>query len=194
MSDRSLIFNAKGAQIGYIEGERAFDLTGRERCKYARATGNLSELNGEKIVGYVSLDGTFAGLSWISDELFGKPSGEVHPGRTVARNQRLLRYRPKKSDMRRPEKSTVKKPNDVLPRTATAPQPESAVEHSKPFAKSGENPEVGFNTSERVKDEGPVPNPEPSVGAPNQTKTTTDNELLGRAIGMIRSALEKGSE
>jgi hypothetical protein len=30
MSDRSLIFNAKGAQIGYIEADRAFDLTGRE--------------------------------------------------------------------------------------------------------------------------------------------------------------------
>ena len=77
MSDRSLIFNAKGAQIGYIEGERAFDLTGRECCRYARATGNLSELNSEKIVGYVSLDGAFAGLSWISDELFGKPSGDL---------------------------------------------------------------------------------------------------------------------
>ena len=37
MSDRSLIFNAKGAQLGYIEADRAFDLTGRERCKYARA-------------------------------------------------------------------------------------------------------------------------------------------------------------
>ena len=178
MSDRSLIFNAKGAQLGYIEADRAFDLTGRERCRYARATGNLSELNSEKIVGYVSLDGTFAGLSWISDELFGKPSGEVHPGRTVARNQRLLRYRPKKSDMQRPEKSTVKKPNDVLPRTATAPQPESAVEHSKSFAKSGENPEVGFNTSERVNDEGQVSYPEPSVGVPDQTKSTTENELL----------------
>jgi hypothetical protein len=80
MSDRSLIFNAKGVQIGYIEADRAFDLTGRERCKYARATRNLSDLNSEKIVGHVSLDGTFAGLSWIAEELFGKPSGEVHPG------------------------------------------------------------------------------------------------------------------
>jgi len=75
MSDRSLIFNAKGVQIGYIEADRAFDLTGRERCTHARATGNLSELHSEKIVGHVSLDGTFAGLSWISEELFGKPSG-----------------------------------------------------------------------------------------------------------------------
>jgi hypothetical protein len=54
MSDRILIFNAKGAQIGYIEADRAFDLTGRERCKYVRATGNLSDLNGEKVVGHVS--------------------------------------------------------------------------------------------------------------------------------------------
>jgi hypothetical protein len=63
MSDRSLIFNAKGAQIGYIEADRAFDLTERERCKSARTTGNLFELNSEKIVGYVSLDGAFVGLS-----------------------------------------------------------------------------------------------------------------------------------
>ena len=37
ISDRSLIFNAKGAQIGYIEADRAFDLTGRERTSAARA-------------------------------------------------------------------------------------------------------------------------------------------------------------
>jgi hypothetical protein len=108
MSDRGLIFNAKGAQIGYIEADRAFDLTGRERCKYARATGNLFELNGEKIIGHVSLDGTFVGLTWISDELFGKPSNEVHPG-IVVRKQRL-RYSPKKANLQRPEKPTVKEP------------------------------------------------------------------------------------
>jgi hypothetical protein len=193
MSDRSLIFNAKGAQIGYIEADRAFDLTGRERCKYARATGNLSELNSEKIVGYVSLDGTFVGLSWISDELFGKPSSEVHPGRTIARNQRP-RYRPRKSDMQRPEKSIVKEPNDVLPRTTTVPQPGNTVEHSQQFAYSGGHLETGFNTSEKVADEVPIPHQEPAAGAPDQTKSTTENELLGRAIGMIRSALEKGSE
>ena len=135
MSDRSLIFNAKGVQIGYIEADRAFDLTGRERCKYARATGNLSELNSEKIVGHVSLDGTFAGLSWISDELFGKPSGEIDAGRTI-RNQRP-RYRPKKANPQRPENSGVKEPRDVTPPTATpSPQPENAVEGSRPFARS----------------------------------------------------------
>jgi hypothetical protein len=100
MSDRSLIFNAKGTQIGYIEGDRAFDLTGRERCDYARATGNLSELNGGKIVDYISLDGTFVGLSWISEELFGKPSGEVH--RTITINRRH-QPRPKKANLQRPQ-------------------------------------------------------------------------------------------
>jgi hypothetical protein len=54
MSDRSLIFNAKGDQVGYIEDNSAFDLTGRERCTYARATGNLYDLNGDKIVGHIS--------------------------------------------------------------------------------------------------------------------------------------------
>jgi hypothetical protein len=53
MPDRSLIFNAKGFQIGYTEDNCAFDLAGRERCKYARETGNLTDLNGKKIVGYI---------------------------------------------------------------------------------------------------------------------------------------------
>jgi hypothetical protein len=110
MSDRSLIFNAKGTQIGYIEGDRAFDLTGRERCNYARATGNLSELHGKKIVGYISLDGTFVGLSWISEELFGKPSREVH--RALAITQRH-QPRPKKAITQRHEKSSVKEQKDV---------------------------------------------------------------------------------
>ena len=180
MSDRSLIFNAEGVQIGYIEADRAFDLTGRERCKYARATGNLSELNSEKIVGHVSLDGTFAGLSWISDELFGKPNGEVHPDRTI-RNQRP-RYRPKKSNPQR--HSGVKEPRDVTPPTATpSPQPENAVEGSRPFARS-----------EKAADEAAGRHREAAVSPPGQTKPTAENEVLGRAIRMIRSALEKGAE
>jgi len=192
----SLIFNARGAQIGYIEGDRAFDLTGRERCNYARATGNLSDLNGEKIVGHISLDGTFVGLSWISDELFGKPSGEVHPDRTFARKQRrhLL---PKKANVRRLDKSSVKEPKDVPPQAATAPQPENLVEHSPPISKSGGDPEKGSNTSEKVADEALVPQGELIVGAPDpdpSKSSSTESELLGRAIGMIRSALEKGSE
>ena len=189
MSDRSLIFNAKGVQIGYIEADRAFDLAGRELCKYARATGNLSELDSEKTIGHVSLDGTFAGLSWISEELFGKPSGEIDAGRTI-RNQRP-RYRPKKANPQRPENSGVKEPKDVPPPTATAlPQPENAVADRQPIA----NAETGFSISEKAAEEVPEHHPEPTVGTPDQTKSNAEDELLGRAIGMIRSALEKGVE
>jgi hypothetical protein len=194
MSDRSLIFNAKGTQIGYVEGDRAFDLTGTERCNCARATGNLSELDGKKIVGYISLDGTFVGLSWISEKLFGKPSGEVHPDRTLAINRRH-RPRPKKANIQQPVKSGVKEPKDVSPRTATAPQPENLVEHSPLVSKSGEDPETGSNASKMVANDVPVPLGELTVGGPDESKSSsTESELFDLAIGMIRSALEKGSE
>ena len=189
MSDRSLIFNAKGIQIGYIERDRAFDLTGRECCKYAHATGNLCELNGGKIVGYISLDGTFVGLSWIADELFGKANGEVHPDRTLVRTQRRDQIR-KTANLRRPEKSSVKEPKDVPPRTATTPGPEHLVEHIP-----GGEPETGSNTSEKATEEVPLLQGELTVGGPDPSKSfSTENELLGRAIGMIRSALEKRPE
>jgi hypothetical protein len=189
MSDRSLIFNAKGAQIGYVEGSRAFDLRGRERCNYARATGNLTDLNGEKIVGYVSLDGTFVGLSWISVELFGKPSGEVHPDRAFAKK----RQRPKEVNMQQPQKSNAEQPKDVPSPTATVPQLENPIEHS-PTTEPGGDPENVSNASEKVVDEAPVPHREPAVSAQNSTNpSSTQDELVGRAIGMIRSALESGS-
>ncbi len=166
---------------------------GRERCKYLRATGNLSELNGEKVVGHVSLDGTFVGLSWISEELFGRPSGEGH-AHAVVRKQRP-RYRPKMAHLQRPQKSTVEEPKDVPPPTATPlPQPENAVEDSKPFARSAGDPQPGLNASEKAADEAPGHHPEHTVGALDQTKSTADDELLGRAIGMIRGALEKKAE
>jgi hypothetical protein len=119
MSDRSLIFNAKGTQIGYIEGDLAFDLTGRERCN--------------------------------------------------------------------------KEPKDVSPRTVTAPQPENLVEHSPLVSKSREDPETALNTSKTVVDEVPIPQDELTVPDPSKS-SSTENELVGLAIGMIRSALEKGSE
>jgi hypothetical protein len=188
MSDRSLIFNTKGTQIGYIEGDRAFDLTGRERCNYARTTGNLSELNGKKIVGYISLDGTFVGLSWISEELFGKPSREVHRALAITHHPR-----PKKANLQRPEKSSVKEPKDGSSRTATAPQPENLVEHSPLVSKSGEDPEAGLNTSKTVANEVPVPQGELIVPDPSKS-SSTESELFDLAIGMIRSAFEKGPE
>ena len=75
MADRTPIFGTKAAksQIGYIENGGAFDLSGRRRCNYNAATGNLSDPVTEKIVGYVSLDGNFVVPSRIAAELFEQP-------------------------------------------------------------------------------------------------------------------------
>ena len=81
------------------------------------------------------------------------------------------------------------------PQTATAsPQPEKAAEESQPFARSGGGQKTDLNTSEKAADEVLGHHPEPTVGAPDQTQSSAEDELLGRAIGMIRSALEKGAE
>jgi hypothetical protein len=75
MADRTPIFGTKAAksQIGYIENGGAFDLSGRRRCNYNAATGNLSDPVTEKIVGYVSFDGNFVVPSRIAAELFERP-------------------------------------------------------------------------------------------------------------------------
>jgi hypothetical protein len=76
MAKRSPIFSIKGdrPQIGYVENDGAFDPSGRRRCNYSAATGNLFDLNSGKIVGYVSLEGYVVGASWIADELFTLPA------------------------------------------------------------------------------------------------------------------------
>ena len=75
MAERSPIFSPKedGHQIGYVEGDGAFDLSGKQRCNYSENTGNLRDSKSGKIVGHVSLEGKFVGLSSASDELFLKP-------------------------------------------------------------------------------------------------------------------------
>jgi hypothetical protein len=75
MADRTPIFGTKAAksQIGYTENGGAFDLSGRRRCDYNAATGNLSDPVTEKIVGYVSFDGNFIVPSRIAAELFEQP-------------------------------------------------------------------------------------------------------------------------
>jgi len=56
MTERIPIFRARGSehQIGYIEGNEAFDLLGKRRCNYNAETGNLSDLSSEQLFGYVS--------------------------------------------------------------------------------------------------------------------------------------------
>jgi hypothetical protein len=72
MEERSSIFSGKGdgERIGYIEGAEVFNVSGQRRCRYDRQTGNLRDLRNGEIVGHVSLEGRFVGLSWRADKLF----------------------------------------------------------------------------------------------------------------------------
>jgi hypothetical protein len=180
MVERTLIFNTKGLQLGYIEGNAAFDLSGTQRCSYTGATGNLSDLNNGKVVGHVSLDGTFVGASWVSEDLFGKPSGEP-------RADHLTR---------------AAGPHRGLNRLETPPQ--TRVPHRLVAAAvagghtiSTEHPEAGLNAAGELADRmdalPSAPHVEPPPEAPGPTTASAaENELFDRAIGMIRSALEKG--
>jgi hypothetical protein len=80
MAKRSPILSAKndGRQIGYIEGNEVFDLLGRRRASSNGRTGNLCALDSGKIIGHVSLQGNFVGVSWIADELFSISDGDTH--------------------------------------------------------------------------------------------------------------------
>src|ERR1700677_3958570 len=82
MAKRSPILSAKndGRQIGYIEGNEVFDLLGRRRASSNGRTGNLCALDSGKIIGHVSLQGNFVGVSWIADELFSISDGDTHKG------------------------------------------------------------------------------------------------------------------
>jgi hypothetical protein len=66
MEERISIFSVigDGDRIGYIEGAEAFNLSGQRRCRYDERTGNLRDLGNGEIVGPVSLEGRFVGLSW----------------------------------------------------------------------------------------------------------------------------------
>jgi hypothetical protein len=84
MAERSPIFSKKGGsltQIGYVEGDTAFDLSGRRRCAYNATSGNLSDFNTGTIIGHISLKGFFVGASWMARELFGQhTTGKADPG------------------------------------------------------------------------------------------------------------------
>jgi len=80
MSERSPIYSAQAArrQIGYIEGDKAFDLFGRPCAIYEGDSGLLRSPKHNAVVGYVSLANIFVGLSWMAEELFPK-TGPVPP-------------------------------------------------------------------------------------------------------------------
>ena len=50
MTERRPIFSTTGDQIGYTEGDAAFDLFDRQRCIYNAATGNLSDFTTESLL------------------------------------------------------------------------------------------------------------------------------------------------
>ena len=192
MAERRLIFNAKGFQLGYIEGDAAFDLSGRRRCSYTGATGNLGDFDSGKILGHISLDGTFVGASWLSDDLFGKPKGEARPDRLVkaqgAHNRKVQGARS------RVERATTQRPED-LP-TKTAPQLADPPGHAETLSKSGGDPEPGLSAADQASDQPQalpsVPHGEDTQGTPgSMTPSPAESEMLSRAIGMIRSALVK---
>ena len=81
MVKRISIFSARNHshQIGFIEGGRAFDLSGRRRCSYNENTGNLTDADSGNVVGHVSLEGIFVGSSWMADELFPEPDDGSTP-------------------------------------------------------------------------------------------------------------------
>jgi hypothetical protein len=192
MAERRLIFNAKGFQLGYIEGDAVFDLTGRQRCSYTGATGNLGDLDSGKILGHISLNGTFVGTSWLAEDLFGKPSGEAHPDRVVkvqgAHNRKVRGAR------RRVERAITQRPQD-LP-TKTAPQLADPPGHAETLSKSGGDLEPGLSAADQASDQlqalPSVPHGEDTQETPgSMTPSPAESEMLSRAIGMIRSALVK---
>jgi hypothetical protein len=185
MAERRLIFNAKGVQLGYLEDNVAFDLSGRQRCTYNGASGNLFDSNSKRVIGHISLDGTFVGTSWISDDLFGKPTGEARVNRptgTLGANHQRKRASVKRSD--------------TLPGTSKL---EQSVDNPAPnarlaFQTDGES-EADVSSSEISDQElaQPLGGDRDPASEPSDSTTPAPpaDEVVSRAIGMIRDALAK---
>ena len=197
MAERRLIFNTKGFQLGYIEGNAVFDLSGRRRCSYTGATGNLGDFDSGKILGHISLNGTFVGASWLAEDLFGKPRGEAHPDRLVKVQGPHSRKDSRKVQgaNTRVERATTQRPED-LP-TKTTPQLADPAAQAETLSKSGGDPEPGLSAPDQVSDQlralPSVPDREDTHETPpgSTTPSPAESEMLSRAIGMIRSALVK---
>ena len=166
MAERFPIFTAKGdgRQIGYIEGNEAFDLLGRRRCSYNENSGNLCDDTGQ-IVGHVSLKGKFVGASWIADELFPKPDAASFappadsPGERVAPD---------------PTKISSLSAHDPVERALAAVRIADEL-HSKPDATSFAAPTNSLGK--------PIP-PDPT-----ETSSLSDHDALERALEAVRDVV-----
>ena len=128
MAERRPIFSTTGGQIGYTEGDVAFDLFDRQRCSYNSATGNLSDFTTGKPVGYVSFANHFVVPSRIAAELFGQP------GEADADLSNMVELPSPSSEDSRP--------------AAVAPGGVAAPARSEVF--DGNPPETGFDTSSNL--------------------------------------------
>ena len=175
MAERSAIFSKNGGrpQIGYIEGNKAFDLLGRERCSFNAASGNLCDFDTGKIVGHVSLEGQFVGASWLADELFGRrDDGKDH--------------------------ANVHSVAEAPSQYPSGGDGEAVATRLELPAVSIGDPQAGLspwgNASDQPMPQSPVtlPVPEPTLTAPDPVAlTSTEYESVERAIEMIQSVLEK---
>jgi hypothetical protein len=196
MAERRPVFSTKDhrAQIGYVEADEAFDLSGRLRCTYNAATGNLHDTNTGKIVGHVSLAGNFVGSSWMAHELFGTSSNP-----TIVPNVSNIR---EISDLGAPGQET-----EPVAMAETSENPEDApnvpniTKIPDPGAQRETEPVAMAETSENPEDAPYVPNITeiPDPGAPEQKtepvvmaeKSDNPEDVLDRAIEMVRSALKE---
>ena len=163
MTERRPIFSTTGDQIGYTEGDAAFDLFDRQRCIYNAATGNLSDFTTGKLVGYVSFAHHFVVPSRIAAELFGQPCEAD-------------------ADLSNMVELPSPSSEDSQPAAADgsgAPGGAAAAAYSEVF--DGNPPETGFDTSS-----------DPHAPDPTKSSVSEDDiELLERAMRMIRSGLDK---
>ena len=174
MAERSTILSNKGGrpQIGYVEGNKAFDLLGRERCSFNAASGNLYDFDTGKIVGHVSLEGQFVGASWLADELFGRcDDGEDHAN----------------------VRSVAEAPNQY----PSGGDGEAAAARLELAPPSFGDPQAGLSPWGDASDQTmpqslvTMPVPEPTLTTPDPVAlTSTEYELVERAIEMIQSVLE----
>jgi len=179
MVERTPIFNAKGFQLGYIEGNSAFDFNGTQRCSYAGATGNLCDLKTGNIVGHVSLDGTFVGATWIADELFGKPSDKPAAERPPrARGLHGSKMAIVERQVNAAKQTMASWPSDAAPGPEICPDDQERSSTSEQLAG----------------DVRATPCLKSDLRAPGSVIPSVDeNELIEHAMSMIRSALIKGN-
>jgi hypothetical protein len=177
MAERSAIFSktAGRPQIGYIEGNKAFDLLGRERCSFNAASGNLCDFDTGKIVGHVSLEGQFVGASWLADELFGRRDDDVDRASVRSVAEAPSQY-PSGGD------GEAAAARLELPAISIGDQQAD----SSPWDDASDQPMSHSLVT--------LPVPEPTLTAPDPvalTSTETEYESVERAIEMIQSVLEK---